>query len=41
MIERTGNSEIGYYDNPNHVDISSHCLDIKVKVESGGAWLDI
>ena len=40
MIENWWPTQIGYYDNPNHVDISSHCLDIKSKVESGGAgWV--
>ena len=40
MIENWWPTQIGYYDNPNHVDISSHCLDVKSKVESGGAgWV--
>ena len=40
MIENWWPTQIGYYDNPNHVDISSHCLDIKSKVETGGAgWI--
>tara|TARA_B100000683_G_scaffold245021_1_gene255667 strand:+ start:93 stop:647 length:555 start_codon:yes stop_codon:yes gene_type:complete len=33
MIENWWPTQIGYYDNPNHVDISSHCLDIKNRVE--------
>ena len=37
MIENWWPTQIGYYDNPNHVDISSHCLDIKSKVESGSS----
>ena len=40
MIENWWPTQIGCYDNPNHVDISSHCLDIKSKVETGGAgWI--
>ena len=33
MIENWWPTQIGYYDNPNHVDISSHCLDIKSKIK--------
>ena len=33
MIENWWPTQIGYYDNPNHVDISSHCLDVKNRVE--------